>query len=46
VCDEAALGEPRIPHKSNAKWQLEAYIRCPSLARQASILPLLQLQRF
>jgi hypothetical protein len=38
VRDEAALGELPIPHKSNAKWRLEACTRGPSLARQASML--------
>ena len=36
VRDEAALGELRIPHKSNAKWRLEACTLGPSLALQAS----------
>jgi pteridine reductase len=37
VRDEAALGELRIPHKSNDKWRLEACTLGPSLALQASI---------
>jgi hypothetical protein len=45
VRDEAALGELRIPHKSNAKWRLEACTLGPLLAIQASILAIVQLQK-
>ena len=38
MLDEAALGEPHEARKSNANQPVEACTRCPSLARQASIL--------
>jgi hypothetical protein len=44
VRDEAAFGELRVPQKSNAKWRLEACSLGPSLALQASILAIVQLQ--
>jgi hypothetical protein len=44
VRDVAAFGELSIPHKSNAEWRLEACTRGPSLAFQASLLAILQLQ--
>jgi hypothetical protein len=46
VRDEAALGEPHEARESNADQRLDACTRCPSLARQASILTKAQYQNF